>query len=254
MGRLLRKNKNLACHGNKLLTTLLYLLGRQITKGEISVAKILVAEDEEMINLLICRNLRLVGHKAESVPDGREALIKLENGGYDLALLDVMMPGLSGFEVLEQAGGRIPVIFVTAKDGLSSRLQGLGMGADDYIVKPFEILELLARVEAVLRRTHKQETCFKLKNVTVEFDTHRVLKNNVEIWLTPKEFELLEILIVNRNLALSREKLLETVWGYDFEGDSRTVDVHIQRVRSKLGWKEEIKTVYKLGYRLQTMA
>lgn len=218
------------------------------------MAKILVAEDEEMINALICRNLRLVGHKADAAFDGEEALSKLENEAYDLALLDVMMPGLSGFEVLEQTGDRLPVIFVTAKDGLSSRLQGLGMGADDYIIKPFEILELLARVEAVLRRTHKQDKHFKLGDVTVEFDTHRVLKKGQEIWLTPKEFELLEILILNRNLALSREKLLETVWGYDFDGDNRTVDVHIQRLRSKLCWKEEIKTVYKLGYRLQTMS
>lgn len=214
------------------------------------MAKILVAEDEEKINELICRNLQLVGHTVESALDGDEALAMIENGRYDLALLDVMMPGLSGFDIAQQIGGKLPIIFVTARDGLSSRLSGLNLGADDYITKPFEILELVARVKAVLRRTHKQETSFALGDILIEFDTHRVLKNGAEITLTPKEFELLETLVVNRNLALSRDKLLDLVWGYDFDGDIRTVDVHIQRLRSKLQLKNEITTVYKLGYRL----
>jgi len=135
---------------------------------------------------------------------------------------------------------------------LSSRLEGLGLGADDYIIKPFEILELVARVEGVLRRTKRNTNQFELSGITVELDTRRVLKDGMEIALTPKEFDLLETLILNRNLALKRDRLLELVWGYDFDGDNRTVDVHIQRLRSKLGWKNEIKTVYKLGYRLQT--
>ena len=214
------------------------------------MAKILVAEDEEKINELICRNLQLVGHTVESALNGDEALAMIENGRYDLALLDVMMPGLSGFDIAQQIGGKLPIIFVTARDGLSSRLSGLNLGADDYITKPFEILELVARVKAVLRRTHKQETSFALGDILIEFDTHRVLKNGAEITLTPKEFELLETLVVNRNLALSRDKLLDLVWGYDFDGDIRTVDVHIQRLRSKLQLKNEITTVYKLGYRL----
>lgn len=214
------------------------------------MAKILVAEDEDKINELICRNLQLVGHTVESALDGDEALAMIENGRYDLALLDVMMPGLSGFDIAQQIGGKLPIIFVTARDGLSSRLSGLNLGADDYITKPFEILELVARVKAVLRRTHKQETSFALGDILIEFDTHRVLKNGAEITLTPKEFELLETLVVNRNLALSRDKLLDLVWGYDFDGDIRTVDVHIQRLRSKLQLKNEITTVYKLGYRL----
>lgn len=216
------------------------------------MAKILVAEDESKINDLICRNLSLVGHTAESAYNGEEALTLLSEGSFDLALLDVMMPGLSGFEVVQKLKKELPVIFVTAKDALSSRLEGLGLGADDYIIKPFEILELVARVEAVLRRTKKNTNQFELSDITVELDTRRVLKGGVEIGLTPKEFELLETLILNRNLALKRDRLLELVWGYDFDGDNRTVDVHIQRLRSKLGWKDEIKTVYKLGYRLQT--
>lgn len=216
------------------------------------MAKILVAEDERKINDLICRNLNLVGHTTESAYNGEQALSRLSQDSFDLALLDVMMPELSGFEVVQKMNSELPVIFVTAKDALSSRLEGLGLGADDYIIKPFEILELVARVEAVLRRTKKNSSQFELSGVTVELDTRRVLRDGVEIGLTPKEFELLETLILNRNLALKRDRLLELVWGYDFDGDNRTVDVHIQRLRSKLGWKDEIKTVYKLGYRLQT--
>lgn len=214
------------------------------------MAKIFVAEDEEKINELICKNLKLVGHQVDYALDGDTALSMIENNDYDLALLDVMMPGLSGFEIAQKKQKDIPIIFVTAKDALNSRLSGLNLGADDYITKPFEILELVARVKAVLRRTHKQETCFIINDVSIEFDTHRVRKDGVDVTLTPKEFELLETLVVNRNLALSRDKLLDLVWGYDFEGDIRTVDVHIQRLRSKLDLKNEIATVYKLGYRL----
>jgi len=216
------------------------------------MAKILVAEDESKINDLICRNLYLVGHATESAYNGEQALALLSKGSYDLALLDVMMPGLSGFEVVQKLKNELPVIFVTARDALSSRLEGLGLGADDYIIKPFEILELVARVEGVLRRTKRNTNQFELSGIRGELDTRRVLKDGMEMALTPKEFELLETLILNRNLALKRDRLLELVWGYDFDGDNRTVDVHIQRLRSKLGWKNEIKTVYKLGYRLQT--
>ena len=214
------------------------------------MAKILVAEDEQAINELICRNLHLVGHSTTPVWNGSDALEKIQSENFDLALLDVMMPGLSGFEIKKKISKSIPVIFVTAKDGLSSRLEGLGLGADDYIIKPFEILELLARVEAVLRRTNKQQQVFEHAGARVELDTHQVFVNGKEITLTPKEFDLLEALIINRNLALSRDKLLELVWGFDFEGESRTVDMHILRLRKKLGWEDVIKTVYKLGYRL----
>lgn len=214
------------------------------------MAKILVAEDEEKINELICRNLKLVGHDVQSALDGKTAYDMMEQNVYDLLLLDVMMPGLSGFEIAQKNHFGYPIIFVTAKDGLSSRLSGLDLGADDYITKPFEILELIARVKAVLRRTHKLETTFAIADIFIEFDTRRVRKNDVDITLTPKEFDLMETFVVNRNLALSRDRLLDLVWGYDFEGDIRTVDVHVQRLRSKLGLKNEIATVYKLGYRL----
>lgn len=216
------------------------------------MARILVAEDERPINDLICRHLRLVGHEAEAVFDGVGALGSARDGGFDIVLLDVMMPELDGFEVKKQLGSDVPVIFVTAKSDLASRLDGLGMGADDYIVKPFETLELLARVEAVLRRTGRQDFVFEHAGVRVELDTRRAFRDGTELTLAPKEFDLLEALVINRNIALSREKLLGLVWGYDFAGESRTVDMHVLRLRKKLGWEDAIQTVYKIGYRLST--
>ncbi len=218
------------------------------------MATILVVEDELPINELICRNLHLVGHLPHAAFSGKEALEKLQHTTFDLVLLDIMLPGLSGFGVKQNMHAEIPVIFVSAKNELNSRLEGLGLGADDYITKPFEVLELLARVEAVLRRTNRQQRVFEYCGVRAELDTRQVFVNAQEIALTPKEFELLETLILNRNLALSRDKLLELVWGFDFEGESRTVDMHVLRLRKKLGWEDTIQTVYKLGYRLNTRA
>lgn len=216
------------------------------------MAHILVAEDEAPINDLICRNLQLVGHSTASAFDGAEALACAQSGSFDLALIDVMMPVLDGFELKRQLDDDLPVIFVTARSDLSSRLDGLNLGADDYVVKPFETLELLARVEAVLRRTNRQQRVFEHAGVRVDFDTHQVFRDGEEVCLAPKEFELLDTLVVNRNLALSRERLLELVWGYDFVGETRTVDMHVLRLRKKLGWDEVIQTVHKVGYRLST--
>ena len=214
------------------------------------MAKILIVEDELPINNLIMRNLTLVGHECKQVFDGEEAVRQALDGKYDLIMLDVMLPGLSGFEVIKQIP-RIPVIFVTAKTELSDKLAGLYLGGDDYIVKPFEILELIARVESVLRRTGAAADEFKVDDVTVNFVNKRVSKGGTEVFLTPREFSLLEALIKNRNIALSREKLIELVWASDFDGDSRTVDVHIQKLRTKLGLDKRIKTLYRLGYRLE---
>lgn len=161
-----------------------------------------------------------------------------------------MLPGLSGFEIITQIE-ETPVIFVTAKSGLEDRLKGLKLGADDYIIKPFEILELVARVEAVLRRTKGACHSFSFDDIRVDFDGKRVYKDGKEVILKPKEFSLFETLINNRNLALSRDKLITLVWGFDFEGDTRTVDVHIQKLRQKLGLANRLKTVYKTGYRLE---
>lgn len=214
------------------------------------MANILIVEDEFTINELIKRNLQLVGHTCFCVYDGKVALEEMQKDKYDLILLDVMLPERDGFSLLEHEN-RTPTIFLTAKDSLVDRIKGFSLGADDYITKPFEMLELTARVEAVLRRTKKNTKIFELENVRVEFDGHLVYRNQQMVDLTPKEYELLEVLITNRNIALSRDKLLELVWEYDFEGDCRTVDVHIQKLRKKLGWEDCIKTVYKLGYRLE---
>ena len=214
--------------------------------------KVLIVEDDELIAELERDYLEAGGFEVELIFDGNEGLNRAMAGGWDALILDVMLPGCSGFEVKEQLDPALPVIFVTAKNNLSSRLQGLGLGADDYIVKPFEILELLARVEAVLRRVHAGAEVFDLGDCHVEFGTHRVFVAGHEVALTPQEFMLLGVLVRNRNLALSREKLLQLAWGYDYEGDTRTVDVHIQKLRKKLGFEDRIQTVYKLGYRLST--
>lgn len=214
------------------------------------MARILIAEDEPAINNLIFRNISLVGHAAKQAFDGESALAMAQSEPFDLILLDVMLPKRDGFSVKAELPPEQPVIFVTAKSSLSNRLQGLGLGADDYIVKPFEILELLARMEAVLRRTGAGLCEFTVGDCRVEFKTHRVFVNDIEVALMPQEYALLSALIQNRNLALSREKLLELAWGYDFDGDARTVDVHIQKLRKKLKLEAEIQTVYKFGYRL----
>ena len=214
------------------------------------MAHILIVEDDRDINDLIARNLKLVGHTYQQVLTGPEAPAVAAESDFDLILLDVMLPGLDGFGVIQKID-RTPTIFITAKDGLEDRLTGLSLGADDYIVKPFEMLELLARIEAVLRRTQKNNTTFSLDGANIDMTTRIAKVQGQEVDLSPKEFDLLEVLIRNQNIALSREKLLELAWGYDYFGETRTVDNHIQKLRSKLGWEDRIKTIYKLGYRLE---
>lgn len=215
------------------------------------MANILIVEDDKHINELVKRNLQLVGHKCTQCFDGGNALKALYENNYDLVLLDVMLPGISGFDLISKLDD-VPVIFVTAKGELNDKLQGLSLGAEDYIVKPFEMLELIARVGVVLRRKDKAEKVFVLGDVKVNLDKRNVMLRNQEVSLTPQEYNLLEILILNKNVAMSREKLLEQAWGYDYEGETKTVDVHIQKLRRKLEWENEIKTIVKMGYRLET--
>lgn len=214
------------------------------------MADILIVEDEIAINGLIEKNLQLVGHQCTSVFDGKSAISEIQAHTYDLIILDIMLPELDGFTVFEKVK-ETPTIFLTARNSLADRVKGLSMGADDYLTKPFEMLELLARVEAVLRRTQKNKSYFEADMVRIDFDSHQVFYMDQHVECTPKEFELLEVLVNNRNIALSRDRLLELVWGYDYEGDTRTIDVHIQKLRKKLGWEKVIKTVYKVGYRLE---
>ena len=212
--------------------------------------EILIVEDDKHIGELMARNLSLVGYHCTVCREGREMQRMLENKHFNLILLDVMLPNLSGFELIEKCGNT-PVIFVTAKGGLADKVQGLSLGAEDYLVKPFEMMELIARVNVVLRRFRTGEMCFKLGGIEVNLEQHTVRRGAEEILLTPREFALLEVLIENRNIALSRDKLLELAWGYDYEGETKTVDVHIQRLRSKLDWGPYIRTVTKVGYRLE---
>ncbi|CAG7637981.1 Transcriptional regulatory protein SrrA [Paenibacillus solanacearum] len=215
------------------------------------MAHMLIVEDEPSINDLIAMNLELVGHTSEQAYDGNQALACLTNNTYALIILDVMLPGLDGFALMEHVGQETPVIFLTAMGNLSDRVKGLKLGADDYIVKPFEAVELLARIDAVLRRTQRTSPLFSLDDTVVNLDSRVVTVDGQVMEMTLREFELLETLIKNKNIALSREKLLHLVWGYDYIGETRTVDVHIQKLRKKLNWENRIKTVYKLGYRLE---
>ena len=215
------------------------------------MAYILVAEDETPINDLICKNLKLLGYKTAQAFDGSEALGLAEKENFDLVLLDVMLPGMSGFQVKTKLPKDLPVIFVTAKTSVSDQLTGLNLGAEDYITKPFDTLVLIARVENVLRRTKKNDAVFTIKDCVIDLSMRTVYKNGERVDLALQEYNLLEALVLNRNFALSREKLLQLAWGYDYSGDTRTVDVHIQRLRKKLGLYREIATVYKYGYRLE---
>ena len=215
------------------------------------MAYILIAEDEQAINDLICKNLKLLGHRTAQAFDGAQAMQLIAEENFDLVLLDVMMPQMSGFEVKSKLPADLPVIFVTAKNSVSDQLTGLNLGADDYIVKPFDVLVLIARVENVLRRTRKNDTIFVINDCVIDLAKRIVLKDGKEVVLTLQEFNLLEALVLNRNFALSREKLLQLAWGYDYMGDSRTVDVHVQKLRKKLDLQKEIVTVFKYGYRLE---
>lgn len=214
------------------------------------MATILIVEDEAAINELIRKNLQAVGHTCISVFDGKSAVEILHQHDIDLVLLDILLPEMDGFEAIRHMRD-IPVIFLTARSSLADKVKGLTLGADDYLVKPFEMLELLARVNAVLRRTKRETKVFELDGVKVDLDSRQVFLHDEPVECTPKEFDLLEVLIQNRNIALSRDKLLELAWGYDYMGDTRTVDVHIQKLRKKLAWEQRIKTVYKVGYRLE---
>jgi len=214
------------------------------------VKRILVVEDDEAINKLICMNLSVAGYRPEPVYDGSEALALAENGEpFDLALLDVMLPGVDGFQLLSPIRARgVPVIYLTARNDLESKVQGLREGAEDYIVKPFEILELLVRIEKVLQRYGADERLILVGNVEIHTDEHSVLCGGEPVALTPILFDLLLLFAKNRNIAMSREKILADVWGDSFLGESRTVDIHISQLRKKTGLS--IVSVPKIGYRL----
>lgn len=214
--------------------------------------KILIVEDDANISKIIKLNLNLVHYDTVEAYGGHEALEAIRGHKFDLILLDVMIPGIDGFELMESIRPLgIPVIFLTAKNSVVDKVRGLKAGAEDYIVKPFEALELLARIETVLRRFGREETLLEFKDLQVFLDRREARVRGRPVDLTVKEFELLVALLKNKNIALSREQLLDKVWGIAFYGETRTVDMHIKSLRKKLDLYEHIKTVYKIGYRLE---
>ena len=212
--------------------------------------QILVVEDEHSISNLIKVNLTRAGYACDCAYDGLAAVDMLDKKPYDLVLLDIMLPGADGYEIMDYiAPQEIPVIFLTAKASVADRVKGLRMGADDYLTKPFEIIELLARVESVLRRYHKTEQVLTEGDLVIDTASRTVTKKGETISLTKKEFDLLLLFVRNKNIALYRETIYERIWGGEYMGDSRTVDLHVQRMRKKAGLEEQIQTVYRVGYR-----
>lgn len=217
-----------------------------------NLKRILVAEDDIAIADLIRMNLEMVGYDVNVVNDGIEALSKIQEEDFALVILDVMLPSVDGFEIIKKIDTRNnSIIFLTARNELKDKLKGLKEGADDYMTKPFEPLELLARVEAVIRRNKTYDEILNFKHIVLNESKRVIIINDREVELTPKEFELFVYLLKNKNIAISRTQLIEQIWGYDFEGETRTIDMHIQKIRKKLNLKENLKTIYKFGYRLE---
>ncbi len=215
--------------------------------------KILTVEDDKPISDLIKLNLTAAGYECTCALDGMEAADILEEKSFDLILLDIMLPKVNGYELLEYIKPlKIPVIFLTAKSDLNDRVKGLTLGAEDYIVKPFEIVELLARINVVLRRYNKSSSQLFFSDLTIDLDNKTVHKGSDIIDLTPKEFELLVLLVRNVDITLFRDKMYETIWESDYLGETRTLDLHVQRLRRKTGLDKKLKTIYKVGYRLES--
>lgn len=214
--------------------------------------EILIVEDEKSILNLLRLNLTKAGYCCTVAENGMDAANILEKKSFDLVLLDIMLPEIDGYELLEYIKPmNIPVIFITAKASLDDRVKGLNSGVEDYIVKPFEIVELLARVNIVLRRNNKADSILKCNDIVIDVNNHIVKQSGKEIELTNKEFELLLLLVRNKNITLFRERIYEEIWGTEYPVESRTLDLHIQRLRRKIYFNECLKTIYKTGYRLE---
>lgn len=215
--------------------------------------KILVIEDDRAISELLCMNLEAAGYETVAAYDGEEAQrLLLWQEDADLAVVDIMLPGKDGFALMEDFKKKeLPVLYLTAKDDVASKVKGLKLGAEDYMVKPFEMLELLVRIEKVLERTGRAKKVLTVRNILVDMQSHQVYKDGLPVSLKPMEYDLFVLLLQNKNIALGREELLKRVWGENYLGESRTVDVHIGQLRKKLKLYDEIRTIPKLGYRLE---
>lgn len=214
--------------------------------------KILAVEDSPAILNLIRMSLEDAGYLCVCAEDGVQAADLLEERQFDLVLLDVMLPGIDGFELMDYIRPLgIPVIFLTAKTDVNDKVKGLRLGAEDYLTKPFEILELLARVETVLRRYGKEARLLRFEDVEADTLSRTVRKAGIPVKLTVKEYELLLLFLRNPGIALFRDRIYQLVLGGEYSGDSRTVDLHVQRLRKKLQWEGKLFAVYKIGYRLE---
>ena len=217
--------------------------------------RILVVEDDKAISDFIAINLQYTGYEYVVISDGNETALYLEQDhSFDMALLDVMIPGMDGFELMEYMKKyNIPVIYLTAKSDVSSKIQGLRGGAEDYIIKPFEVLELLVRIEKVLDRMGKLNKILRIKDISIDLENHTVTRSGKDIALKPLEFDLLVMLVKYKNRTIPRDRLLNEIWGVDFFGGTRTVDVHIAQIRKKMNLHEELKSIPKIGYRLEDL-
>ena len=214
--------------------------------------KILIVEDDDAIANLIYKSLTDEGYCCKYSFDGEQGADYIEKEKFDLVLLDIMLPKIHGYELLEYLKPtNTPVIFITAKGSLEDKIKGLKLGAEDYIVKPFQVGELLARVEVILRRYDKSGKQIDIGDVSIDMASRQVFQNGKAVEFTIKEFDLLLELVRNKNIALYREQLYEKVWNEPFTGETRTLDSHIQRIRRKLHWDDKIKTVFRIGYRLE---
>lgn len=214
--------------------------------------RILAVDDERPIAELLRASLNRAGYQCICAYDGVEAANLIERESFDLILLDIMLPGIDGFELMDYIRStNIPVIFLTAKNAVSDRVKGLRMGAEDYMIKPFDVLELLARVEGVLRRHGKLQTAIRIGDLEINTLSMQVTRGGEEISLTRKEYELLLLFARNVGVVLSKNTIYEQVWGGEYPDNTRTVELHIQRMKKKVGWDDRIKPVYGLGYRLE---
>ena len=218
-----------------------------------SVNRILIVEDDSAIAETVALNLRYVGYEYMLFDDGQKAADYLiSDHSFDLALLDIMLPGIDGFELFSHMEKyNIPVIYMTAKTDSASEVKGLREGAEDYIVKPFEVVTLLVRIEKVLARTGRLNQVYRYQDITLDTENRTITKAGVEVDLTPLEFDVFSILIKNKNRTVSRDRILNEIWGEDYFGDLRTVDVRVANLRKKLGFTDEIRTISKTGYRLE---
>jgi len=216
--------------------------------------KILVIEDDDFINGMLCDLLIQNEYNPTAAFSGTEGILCFNNYEFDLVLLDLMLPGKVGNDVIAEIREKsnVPIIALTAIIDKESIVKILKSGANDYITKPFDNDELLARIEVVLRRTHRNKNILNYKDIVVDIDKHIVKINDIVVNLTPKEFEILVFFIQHVDIAITRERLLAAVWGYEFVGESRTIDIHVQHVRRKMNLNHHLITIPKLGYRLES--